>query len=199
MIDKKYVYELQELETFKGMLRLDLYITFTYFNAGSNDEENQYDLINLSDLSHLMTQSMVELFSREYSIDTEKLKNIEAKDFYISSIPVFNCKKPKLFLIFRHNKKNIMITELKHENKSEIKIRDISKELLISLVLNVHQTCLHLINDVIKKCRIAGKLSVVEADCSECADEHESPETHEENITPSVKNKFDVKNYDKLN
>src|SRR5258706_5152030 len=100
-IKSRFVYEVNELENFFGMLRLDVYITLMFFN-GSNEEYNNV-FLQFYELSQFVTECLVEALTREkiYFSDLD----VSARDFYISAVPS-SLKDTKKILLFKHlNKK----------------------------------------------------------------------------------------------
>ena len=184
----KYVYEIHSLDKFFGMMPLDVYITLVYFNY--SNEEHHNVLLSLGEIAQFVTEFLTEALTRE-RFDFSKL-DITASDFYISAMPCY--KDTRKFMLMKHGDKKILISEMKYFSDSgtpneTLKMKNISKDELLKLVLSVHQVSLTMIDEVIKKCSNAKKLSLVGVD--ETKDEIKEQEVN-------VK-KYDLKDYEKIN
>jgi len=178
-IKKKFVYKINEIENYYGMMRADVYLTMSYFNRSDRVKYNNF-MLSPEKISQLLTESIMELLTSEIDIDVDNF-NLSLSDIYISAVPCWNGGPTKKFVVLVIENKKILIADSKlvpGDAKSgwgdSIKMKNIEKEKIMSLLFSIHNLVLDLLEDTFNKCKNAQQLSVVlpskDDTVSECPD-----------------------------
>jgi hypothetical protein len=190
-IKKKFVYVINSLKKFHGMIPLDVYMTLIYFNYNEDDEECKKIFLNTGELLCFLTECISEVLISEINIDPKKF-NPELKDFYLSTIPQFQADEFKKILVFKTSDKQIIISEDSIDNHHSLKMKNLSKEQLLSTIFSVQNLVTCIFSDLLKKFTKAKGLKAVDIGKNKENLDQES-EIYEIN-----ENKFDKSNYIQL-
>jgi hypothetical protein len=164
---KKYVYQIEPLDSYQGLTPLRDYVSMSYFNYGGN----QGTYISLDELSIFLTQSLFEFFTRE----NININDIDIRHeyffigFFIAHYPERKEYKVIKSLYFKYKNKLIIISENSKSMASlePLKTASFEKDALVNLVLLVHNISLLMINEIVQICNSSKKLRVVKKDNDE--------------------------------
>lgn len=194
-VKKKYVYESDKLNNFYGMMPLDMYVSMIYFNYNKHEFINT--LISIYDLIDFITECFVETLLSEIKFNGE----FQVSDVYLSATPSLNSDSvKKTLLIFCSNKK-IIVSENKIEGQEGIRMRNQSKESMMTTVLSSHKLAARLVTTIIDRCDSCKKVSVIGIDSQSQEEiQEEVKATLGEKIEVHEKgdNKFDLRNYQRI-
>lgn len=163
-VTKKYVYQHDQIESYKGLFPLRDYASMSYFNYIGNEET----YMSLGEISVFLTECLVEVLTRE-NIDLNNF-NCSYQDFFIT---FFVCNHPERkeyninkSLYFKYKNKFISISEnnMLIARNEPLKMKNVEKDKLLTLMLSAHQLSLSLLDEIVKKCNTSKKLKVIEKD-----------------------------------
>lgn len=187
-VTKKFVYDITSMESFYGMIPLDMYVSMVYFNI-HNKQDYEGVLIDFQDLTNFLTECLTELFLSETTFNLNDFTPA-INDFYISSIPIVNKKHPAKAVTIKWQVQKILITEMGGYER-QFKMKDYGKEKMLNVILSSHKYACSIVSEVIRKCSDCKKVSVVGVDEVK---EEINPQSTESNIR-----KFDLNEYEKIN
>lgn len=196
-VSEKFVYDITSTENFYGMIPLDWYVSYIYFNFDSEKYNNI--LMNFSELSNFLTECLVEFFSRR--VEDYKDFNPNVIDFYVSGSPS-GTNKAKLSLVISYDGRKFLVSEQKNkyysDNSSFKEFRETSNLNIsgsIKLVTTVHLFALTTIQKIAEKCKNAKNILLTKKCEPDEKEELEKEENKEKSITDAH---FDLRNYEKI-
>lgn len=194
-VRKKYIYDAEKLNSFYGMMPLDMYVSMVYFNYNKDQFKNT--LLSITDLVDFTTECLLEILVSELKFTGE----FDVSDLYISAIPSINSDSSRKVALFFCQGKKIIVSEQRLENNDGIKMKNVTKEYMMTLMLSCHKLALKLVQNIIDKCNNCKKVSVIgmnETD-EEVKEKIESSTGQSVEVTEEQKrNKFDLRDYQRL-
>jgi len=194
-VKKKYIYDAEKLNSFYGMIPLDMYVSMVYFNCQQDQFENT--LLSINDLVDFITECLLEMLVSELKFNSD----LGVLDIYISSIPSINSDSTRKVALFFCKEKKVIVSEQRLENNDGIKMKNVSKEYMMTSMLSCHKLALKFVQFIIDKCNTCKKVSVIglnETD-EEVKEKVEAETGQEVEVTEEQKrNKFDLRDYQRI-